>query len=144
MTVYLGEQEIDLESDCEATFCGDRWLIRTPEGVFSGAKVFNRGKLLVSFKGRTFEFELSPPVQARASSSGGNLNAIMPGVVIEVFVKVGDPVIEGQKLGLLEAMKTQQPILSPIGGVVKNVKVAPGEQVSQDQVLFEISPRVED
>jgi len=62
--------------------------------------------------------------------------APIAGEVVEVFVKEGDLVKEGEKLLLLSAMKMENEISSEIEGRVKKVLVQKGEKVKKDQILL--------
>ena len=64
--------------------------------------------------------------------------AQMPGVVLRVSAKVGDPVNVGDELLVLEAMKMEVPVACSVGGVVSSVLVAVGEQIANGQSLVEI------
>ena len=57
----------------------------------------------------------------------------------EAFVKVGDPVSEGDTLCIIEAMKMMNKIESDISGTIERVLVQNGDPVEFDQVLFLIS-----
>ena len=59
----------------------------------------------------------------------------MPGILVSLAVEVGEQVSEGQPLLVLEAMKMQNTIPSPSGGTVSSLPVAPGVQVTRNQVL---------
>ncbi|MBP8625092.1 MAG: biotin/lipoyl-binding protein [Syntrophorhabdaceae bacterium] len=59
----------------------------------------------------------------------------MVGKIINVLVKVGDKVSEDDQIATLEAMKMEMPIASPVSGVVKEIKVAAGQEVDADTVL---------
>ncbi|HOJ71707.1 MAG TPA: biotin/lipoyl-binding protein [Syntrophorhabdaceae bacterium] len=59
----------------------------------------------------------------------------MVGKIINVLVKVGDKVSEDDQIATLEAMKMEMPIVSPVSGVVKEIKVAAGQEVEADAVL---------
>lgn len=52
----------------------------------------------------------------------------------------GDAVEQGQRLGVLEAMKMQNAICATRGGRVRAVRVSVGDQVADGQALFEIEP----
>jgi biotin carboxyl carrier protein len=60
----------------------------------------------------------------------------MPGKILSVDVKVGSKVLEGETtLCVLESMKMENPIVAPVNGTVKEVKVAPGQIVQAGDVL---------
>jgi biotin carboxyl carrier protein len=59
----------------------------------------------------------------------------MVGKIINVLVNVGDKVEEDDQIATLEAMKMEMPIVSPSSGVVKEIKVAAGQEVDADTVL---------
>ena len=54
----------------------------------------------------------------------------------ESFVKVGDPISEGDTLCIIEAMKMMNKIESDISGTIERVLVQNGDPVEFDQVLF--------
>ncbi|HNZ59244.1 MAG TPA: acetyl-CoA carboxylase biotin carboxyl carrier protein subunit [Syntrophorhabdaceae bacterium] len=59
----------------------------------------------------------------------------MVGKIINVLVNVGDKVEEDDQIATLEAMKMEMPIVSPSSGVIKEIKVAAGQEVDADTVL---------
>ncbi|MCJ7641067.1 MAG: acetyl-CoA carboxylase biotin carboxyl carrier protein subunit [Desulfobacterales bacterium] len=59
----------------------------------------------------------------------------MVGKIVSVTVKVGDKVAENDQVAVLEAMKMEMPIVAPVGGTVKEVKVAPGQEVEAEAVI---------
>ncbi len=56
------------------------------------------------------------------------------------FVKVGDKVVKGKVLCIVEAMKIMNEIESEFDGVIIDIKVENGEPVEYNQPLFVISP----
>ncbi len=62
----------------------------------------------------------------------------IPGHILEVCVAVGDKVLVGQKLLVLEAMKLENAITSEGTGVVKQILVAAGDAVTHGQNMIEI------
>lgn len=72
-----------------------------------------------------------------ASSKVNNVKAPMPGLIIDLKVKVGDAVKPGDSLLILEAMKMENILKSPGEGIVKTVKVKKGDSVEKGQVLVE-------
>lgn len=55
------------------------------------------------------------------------------------FVKVGQEVLSGQTLAIVEAMKMMNEITTPAPGVVLEVLAANGTQVEYDQPLFRVA-----
>jgi len=72
-----------------------------------------------------------------AAGKVNNIKAPMPGLIIDLKVKNGDVVKQGDSLLILEAMKMENIIKSPGEGVVKSVKIKKGESVEKNQVLIE-------
>jgi len=68
---------------------------------------------------------------ARAAARGGAwaLNAPMPGVILELYVKAGDSVTRGQQIAVLDAMKMHNFIGAPRAGTISEVCVAAGQAV---------------
>ncbi len=72
------------------------------------------------------------------------LKAHIPGKVVKLLVKLGDLVLEGQGLIVIEAMKMENELKSPLGGVVTEINTAEGETVDTDAVLVVVEPPVDD
>ena len=66
------------------------------------------------------------------------VTAPLPGRILEVLVKVGDTIAEGQDTVILEAMKMENAIASDFAGVVKAIHVQPGDTVPTDAPLVEV------
>lgn len=87
--------------------------------------------------GETFQLQLQDERRARLglagldSSSAGPqpLLSSMPGKVVRVLVKPGDPVAAGQPLVVVEAMKMENVLPSPKAGRVAEVRVREGQTV---------------
>jgi 3-methylcrotonyl-CoA carboxylase alpha subunit len=71
-----------------------------------------------------------------ADTRSGSLAAPMPGKIIQVMSRAGEPVKKGQALLILEAMKMEHTITAPADGVVKEVHYAAGEQVLEGAELI--------
>ena len=61
----------------------------------------------------------------------------MPGLVVQVFVVVGQKVEDGEKLLSLEAMKMENILKSPGIGIIKKINVQKGNSVEKNQILVE-------
>jgi len=68
-----------------------------------------------------------------------NVFAVLPGTIIDVFVKQGQSVKRGETLLILEAMKMQNQILMPFDGKIKKINVKPEDRVTKDFVMVEIA-----
>lgn len=74
------------------------------------------------------------------AAAGGEVRAPMPGLVIDLLVEEGDEVEAEQGLLVLEAMKMENELKAPSGGVVGTIHVQNGEAVDKDDLLVEIEP----
>ena len=68
----------------------------------------------------------------------GVLITQMPGKVVKVFKKVGDTVVKGETVLILEAMKMENEIKSGADGVVKSVNVSEGQALEAGFLMVEI------
>lgn len=98
--------------------------------------------LHVSYKGRVYVLSDRAPSRAKApdAAASGELRAPMPGTVVEVLAREGDAVTRGQRLVVMEAMKTQQVLAAPFDGKVVTVGATAGAQVSEGQILAKVEP----
>ena len=63
------------------------------------------------------------------------ITCMMAGTVVEVLVKSGDDVSEGQDVIIIESMKMQLPVQSELAGKVKEVKVNSGDFVNEGDTI---------
>ncbi len=78
----------------------------------------------------------APPKPAAPVSGGGErITAPIPGKVMSVMAKVGESVSAGQVLLVIEAMKMENNIISPIDGTVKEIAVSNNADVSTGDLL---------
>ncbi len=73
-----------------------------------------------------------------AAEKSDSVSSPMPGLVVKIPVKVGDHVIAGQTLAIVEAMKMQNELPAPRDGVVKKICFGEGEQVDALQVIVDL------
>lgn len=81
----------------------------------------------------------SAPASAPASGSGTEVKSNVAGNVWKILVNVGDDVVTDQEVAILEAMKMEFPIVSPVSGKVSAITVKPNDGVSDGQVIMVIS-----
>lgn len=102
----------------------------------------------IQIDGRTYQVQISDAVdqqilkmnlKSKKSNKLKELRAPMPGLVRQVNVQVGDEVDSGDSLFILEAMKMENVLKSPVNGIVSDLFVKPGESVEKNQILLSFS-----
>ena len=136
--IFLNGEAIELPELGSAYNLGDRFSVRTKQGLVTGMAVIKGTKVLVSIDGLVFEFERSGGTKPVEVAHSGEILASMPGLITDVLVSKGDLVQSGQKIVVLEAMKTQQPMHAPFDGEVELVGATKGDQVQEGQLLIKI------
>lgn len=136
MKRFVNGREVELsKSEAEITRLPDRLAVRTPEGTHTAVAVREGDKVHVSYRGRTYLIEKALRMKGGKGGGSGEMRAPMPGLIVDVLVAAGDSVAKGDKVLVLEAMKTQQSFNAPFDGVVKELGVAKGDQVTDGQLL---------
>ena len=100
-----------------------------------------RGDLIfVSDGDRSRAFRIQTRAAAAHAHGGeGALESPMPGRVVKVSVAVGDHVLRGQELVVVEAMKMENALTAPFDGVVEKVAARAGEMVGAGSILVELA-----
>jgi len=116
----------------------------TLAGDFDGTRV----RTVVVVSGTDVEVRLNGHVAhlstrpARAGAKGlasdARVTAPMPGRVLALDVRVGQPVAVGDRLLVLEAMKMEHRLLAKLSGTVTAVHIAEGDQIADGMLLVEI------
>jgi acetyl-CoA/propionyl-CoA carboxylase biotin carboxyl carrier protein len=104
------------------------------------------GVVHVAVEGQSLEFSLVAPPNVeeavRHAAHAGDralLHAPMPGRVIAVRVVEGDAVEAHAALVVIEAMKMEHAVVTPLAGSVSGVFVSVGDQVQRGDLLAEVS-----
>lgn len=63
------------------------------------------------------------------------IKATMPGKIASIPVNVGSTVNEEDEVVIMDAMKMEIPVTSPVDGTVKEILVKVGDSVKEGQVL---------
>lgn len=83
-----------------------------------------------------------PSIAKTASPSGpkgaGTIKSPLPGVILDLFVKVGDVVKIGQRVLVLEAMKMENNIEADKAGTIVSISKNKGDSVMEGDVLIVI------
>jgi acetyl-CoA/propionyl-CoA carboxylase biotin carboxyl carrier protein len=101
----------------------------------------------VDVEGRSVTFTVAPAPTVEeavrhAAASGADhatLSAPMPGRVIALRAAEGASVEAGAPVVVMEAMKMEHAVMSPIAGTVTRMAVAEGQQVQRGDLLAEVS-----
>jgi biotin carboxyl carrier protein len=62
----------------------------------------------------------------------------LPGIIVKIFVSVGESVQKNQRLFSLEAMKMENEIKAERDGIIAGIKVIPGQSALQDEIILEM------
>ena len=113
-----------------------QWIERNDEAKTYTLKV--NGSLIVLEAKNEFDILLEKMGMANVGSAKvSKLKAPMPGKVLDVLVTVGQEVVKGDGLVILEAMKMENVLKADDVGVVKSVSVSIGEAVEKNNILIE-------
>ena len=114
-------------------------------------------KANVTVNGKTYEVELDRPAKPavtkpvarpaaaaptaapapaaapapRPATGGAGIKAPLPGVILDIKVKVGDAVTKGQTVAILEAMKMENNINADREGTVVSINVEKGQSIAE-------------
>jgi pyruvate carboxylase len=69
------------------------------------------------------------------------LLSFIPGTIIDVFVKPGDVLKEGDPLLILEAMKMHNLVQMPFDGKIASVYVKSGDKIPKGSLMIEIAAK---
>ena len=101
----------------------------------------------IKVDGNTYTVNIETPLDQLIKEMGlsiGNasvedeINAPMPGLILEVNVSIGDTIKKGDFLCVLEAMKMENTLTAPRDGIIKSVNIAKGETVDKGKLLIEL------
>ena len=137
--VTLGEDEI---VEIELLSMAHGQVRFSSGGVVDGAAyAFAGNDLHLDLAGAANHFyEFTPELAAaKGRESDGRLIAPMAGRIVAVRAAVGEAVMKGQILVILEAMKMEHEIKAPADGMVEEVGVAEGDQVEARQMLATVA-----
>ena len=96
----------------------------------------NGNEYAVALKDQYDALLASMGMQLSSKSALDVLKAPMPGLVLDIRVKVGDEVKKGDNLLILEAMKMENIIKSAEDVIIKSIEVDKGSIVEKNQILL--------
>jgi len=117
----------------------DRLVVRTPQGTHTALARRVGDLVWISYRGESYRLEpMARQRAAEAVHATGDTLAPMPGQVVEVLVRAGETVEIGQRLVVVEAMKTHITLTADRAGTVERIAVAPGDAVTDGTLLVRI------
>ncbi|HEY5931220.1 MAG TPA: biotin carboxylase N-terminal domain-containing protein, partial [Burkholderiales bacterium] len=84
------------------------------------------------------DIEPSPEAQHAIADGMHAIAAVISGTVVSIDVGVGDSVLRGQPVAVLEAMKMEHVVPSSVTGIVREVRIAADETLAEGAVLLVI------
>ena len=129
-TWQVGDEPVVAERSAGAWFIDGESM---PRVAVSGSRI-------TVFENYGQAFDVVDPLDRDLSAAGDTnvIEAPMPGLVKAVFAKVGQAVVEGDRLAILEAMKMEHSLLAARDGVVAEVLADAGAQVEAGAALVRL------
>jgi biotin carboxyl carrier protein len=122
------------------------WSVVIDRAAFDVAVVRQKDQAQVTIHGREVALTVESEQARNARLVEGTtkphgphtIQSVMPGRVVRVLVREGEPVVQGTALLILEAMKMENEIRSAGGGTVSKILVAAGQTVINGDPLLVI------
>jgi pyruvate carboxylase subunit B len=103
-----------------------------------------RGRYVLALDGWRFDIEAlderTRAIRAMAGAAEADttkvITAPMPGLVVRIAVEVGQAIVGGQGVIVVEAMKMENELKAPADGVVTRIEVVPGQAVEKGAILI--------
>lgn len=130
---------------------GSLFSLITENKSFEAVIDDEEGRIDVMMRGRLFEAQVLDEramllMQRRGGmvDSSGEVHAPMPGLIVDVTAELGQAVAKGQTVVILESMKMQNELKSPIDGVARAIYAVAGQAVDKNELLVEIAAAAAD
>ncbi|WP_324024368.1 biotin/lipoyl-containing protein [Maribacter sp. BPC-D8] len=108
---------------------------------------FMNKTMSLSINGNIYEVKLEDEYDQQVKKMGllavttqklNEVKAPMPGLIVDVMVKVGQEIVEGTPLLVLSAMKMENIILAQGEGIIKSIEIKKDDAVEKGQVIIEM------
>lgn len=127
---------------------GGLWTLLVGHQTHDVDVLAQNGSLRLAVDGELYEAEVADHERrallgrqrAFAVEGPQEVRAPMPGKVVKVLVAPGAAVAEGEGLVIVEAMKMENVLKSPIAGVVKQIFIQEGQPVEARMPLATVEP----
>jgi len=147
-TVHVGSNKYAVETP-QLEFYRRRLRLTVDGRIYRFRLKFEHSFIFIAFSGITRLFEVYSPKEwklmeymlARTKQLADNvLICPMPGLVVGVLAKKGERVFRGQPLVILESMKMESDVASPVDGIIDEIRVNAGQAVENGDVLISFKP----
>lgn len=122
----------------------EAWQMLIDGESWEAGCVPHEGGYLVDVRGVATQVEVVDPrrrpLKLGGSAAGGLIVTQMPGRIVRVMARPGDPVRKGQPVLVIEAMKMENEVKAPIDGTVAEILVTEGQAVESGTKLARITP----
>ena len=108
---------------------------------------FKNKTLTVAVNGNAYNVKIADAYDQMVADMGllvntskkeNQVKAPMPGLILDIMVKVGQEISEGTPLLVLSAMKMENVIVSQGEGVIKSIEVKKDDAVEKGQLIIEM------
>ncbi|WP_405399775.1 biotin/lipoyl-containing protein [Maribacter sp. Asnod2-G09] len=108
---------------------------------------FMNKTMSLSINGNIYEVKLEDEYDQQVKKMGllavttqklNEVKAPMPGLIVDIMVKVGQEIVEGTPLLVLSAMKMENIILAQGEGIIKSIEIKKDDAVEKGQVIIEM------
>ncbi len=99
--------------------------------IVAGSRVF----VIRNLRQSEIRLSVQSALTGNESACDGEVRAPMHGRIVKLAVKLGDDVEKGETLAVLEAMKMEHRVPAPLGGVVTDILVSEGQQLSEGAAI---------
>ena len=127
----------------------NKYLLKIDNKIYEATLLSNsNGTLELFLDHKTYKISVLTSLQEKAlkliqESEGSkshqtNVKSPMPGLVLKMNKNVGDKVLKGETVLVLEAMKMENEIKSPVDGQITELNIKPGLAIEKNILLFSI------
>jgi biotin carboxyl carrier protein len=127
----------------------NKWHVLHSEKSFDACLIngdFNDRNYKVKVNNNIYNIQINNPLDSLIKELGfeigvnkkvNEIKAPMPGLILDINIKIGQEVKENDPLLILEAMKMENVIVSPREGIIKSIAIEKGNAVDKNQLLVE-------
>jgi biotin carboxyl carrier protein len=127
----------------------NKYLLKVDNKIYDASLISNsNGNVEIFINNKTYKISVLTSLQEKAlkliqesevsKSHQTNVKSPMPGLVLKINKNVGDKVLKGETILVLEAMKMENEIKSPVDGQISELNIKPGLAIEKNILLFSI------